>query len=90
MVLKPRRVGSSASGLELLGLGDVHTLIISAGVSRHPTVARTDPRRVAGGCRANLNGPFACAHAALPQMVVRRGGSIVTVGSVNGLAALGE
>src|SRR5262249_8968420 len=39
---------------------------------------------------ANLNGAFACVHAVLPQMVARRGGNIVTVGSVNGLAALGD
>ena len=39
---------------------------------------------------ANLNGAYACAHAVLPQMVERRSGIIVDVGSVNGLSALGD
>ena len=39
---------------------------------------------------ANLNGAYNCAHAVLPQMVKRRSGNIVNVGSVNGLHALGD
>lgn len=72
------------------GFGEVHVLINNAGVSRHPTVARTHPAGWQADVAANLNGAFACAHAVLPQMVERRSGNIVTVGSVNGLAALGD
>jgi NAD(P)-dependent dehydrogenase (short-subunit alcohol dehydrogenase family) len=39
---------------------------------------------------ANLHGAFTCAHAVLPQMIARRSGNIVNVGSVNGLSALGD
>ena len=39
---------------------------------------------------ANLSGAYACAHAVLPQMVARKSGNIVNVGSVNGLGALGD
>ena len=70
--------------------GDVHVLINNAGVSRHPTLAVTDPAGWEEDIDANLNGAFACAHAVLPQMVQRRGGAIVNVGSVNGIGALGD
>lgn len=72
------------------GFGDVHLLINNAGVSRHPTLAVTDPKGWDADVAANLNGAYACAHAVLPQMVARRSGNIVNVGSVNGLSALGD
>ena len=72
------------------GFGDVHLLINNAGVSRHPTLASTDPAGWEEDIAANLNGAYACAHAVLPQMVARRSGAIVNVGSVNGLSALGD
>ncbi len=72
------------------GFGDVHLLINNAGVSRHPTLAVTDPAGWEADVAANLNGAYACAHAVLPRMVARRSGSIVNVGSVNGLSALGD
>lgn len=70
--------------------GDVHLLINNAGVSRHPTLAATDPAGWNDDIASNLNGAYACAHAVLPQMVARRAGSIVNVASVNGLYALGD
>lgn len=70
--------------------GEVHFLINNAGVSRHPTLAATDPKGWEEDIATNLNGAYACAHAVLPQMVDRRAGSIVNVGSVNGLLALGD
>lgn len=72
------------------GFGDVHLLINNAGVSRHPTLASTDPPGWNEDIASNLNGAYACAHAVLPQMVARRAGSIVNVASVNGLYALGD
>ena len=70
--------------------GDVHILINNAGVSRYPTLAATNPAAWQADLAANLNGAWACAHAVLPQMVGRRAGNIVNVGSVNGLSALGD
>lgn len=70
--------------------GEVHILINNAGVSRHPTLASTDPAGWNQDIAVNLNGAYACAHAVLPQMVERRAGCIVSVGSVNGLSALGD
>src|SRR5690606_4689089 len=71
------------------GFGDVHVLINNAGGSRHPTLATTDPAGWREELDLNLNSAFACTHAVLPQMVERRAGAIVNVGSVNGLHALG-
>lgn len=70
--------------------GEVHILINNAGISRHPTLNQTDPAGWDEDMAANLGGAFACAHAVLPQMVERRAGNIVNVGSVNGLSALGD
>jgi NAD(P)-dependent dehydrogenase (short-subunit alcohol dehydrogenase family) len=70
--------------------GDVHVLINNAGISRHPTLEVTDPAGWHEDMEANLGGAFACAHAVLPQMVARRSGNIVNVGSVNGASALGD
>ncbi|MEP7239948.1 MAG: SDR family oxidoreductase [Devosia sp.] len=72
------------------GFGEVHILINNAGISRHPTMDQTDPAGWNEDMSANLGGAFACAHAVLPQMVKRRAGNIVNVGSVNGVSALGD
>ena len=72
------------------GFGEVHLLVNNAGVSRHPTIAVTEPRGWDADIAANLNGAYACAHAVLPQMVERRSGNIVNVSSVNALSALGD
>jgi NAD(P)-dependent dehydrogenase (short-subunit alcohol dehydrogenase family) len=77
-------------GRAFAGFGDVHVLINNAGISRFPTLAATDPEGWEADMDANLNGAFTCVHAVLPQMVARRSGNIVNVGSVNGLSALGD
>ena len=70
--------------------GEVHILVNNAGISRHATFAKTDPAGWDEDMAANVGGAYACAHAVLPQMVERRSGNIVNVGSVNGIAALGD
>jgi NAD(P)-dependent dehydrogenase (short-subunit alcohol dehydrogenase family) len=71
-------------------LGAIDILINNAGYSKHPTFARTDPKGWRDDVNGNLNGAYNCAHAVLPGMIDKRGGAIVNVGSVNGLAALGD
>ncbi|MBI4924254.1 MAG: SDR family oxidoreductase [Devosia nanyangense] len=84
-------IGSAASVAEAFaGFAEVHILINNAGGSKHPTLAGTDPASWQAEVNANLNGAYNCAHAVLPQMVARRGGAIVNVGSVNALLALGD
>jgi NAD(P)-dependent dehydrogenase (short-subunit alcohol dehydrogenase family) len=70
--------------------GPIDVLVNNAGVSNHPTLSQTDPEGWRDDVNANLNGAYNCAYAALPGMRAKRAGSIVNVGSVNGLAALGD
>jgi NAD(P)-dependent dehydrogenase (short-subunit alcohol dehydrogenase family) len=71
-------------------LGPVDILINNAGVSRNPSLERTTPAGFSDDVDANLNGAYYCTHAVVADMKVRRSGSIVNVGSVNGLAAFGD
>lgn len=71
-------------------LGTVNILINNAGFSDHPTLARTDPVGWQADMNGNLNGAYNCAHAVLPGMQKKRQGSIIAVGSINGISALGD
>lgn len=71
-------------------LGPVDVLINNAGFSAHPTFARTDPEGWDYDLRGNLSGAYYCAHAVIPGMKERGGGSIIAIGSVNGLMSLGD
>ena len=71
-------------------LGPIDILINNAGVSRHPSLERTSPEGFKDDVDVNLNGAYRCAHAVLPGMRARRAGVIVNIGSVSGLAALGD
>ncbi len=71
-------------------LGAVDILINNAGLSRNPSLDRTSPQGFHDDVDANLNGAFNCTHAVLPEMKARRWGSIVNVGSVNGLHSFGD
>ena len=76
---------------ELCGaLGPIDILVNNAGISRNPSLDRTTPSGFASDVDVNLNGAFNCTHAVLPDMKARGAGAIVNVGSVNGLAALGD
>jgi NAD(P)-dependent dehydrogenase (short-subunit alcohol dehydrogenase family) len=71
------------------GFGPIDILVNNAGFSEHPTFARTDPAGWAHDVNGNLNGAYYCAHAVLQEMK-KKGGSIIAIGSVNGLSALGD
>ena len=70
--------------------GTIDILVNNAGFSSHPTFARTTPESWQYEVNANLNGYYYCAHAVLEGMRAKGGGSIVAIGSVNGLGALGD
>ena len=72
------------------GLGPIDILVNNAGFSSHPTFARTDPESWDHEVNGNLNSAYYCAHAVLDGMKAKGGGSIVAIGSVNGLGALGD
>ena len=71
-------------------LGAVDVLVNNAGFSEHPTFARTDPAAWNHDVNGNLNGAYYCAHAVLPGMKEKNTGSIVAIGSVNGLSGFGD
>lgn len=71
-------------------LGPVDILVNNAGFSSHPTFARTTPGSWDHEVNGNLNSAYYCAHAVLEGMKAKGGGSIVAIGSVNGLGALGD
>lgn len=70
--------------------GDVDILINNAGFSEHPTLAKTTPESWDLDINGNLNGAYNCVYAVLPGMQKKKKGSIITIGSVNGLSALGD
>jgi len=71
-------------------LGDVDVLINNAGFSEHRSLATSTPQSWRDDVNGNLNGAFNCANAVLPGMMARGGGTIVNIGSVNGLTSLGD
>ena len=71
-------------------VGDIDVLINNAGFSAHPTIEKTNPEEWKFDINGNLNGAYNCVHAVLPGMKRKKKGAIVTVGSVNGLSALGD
>ncbi len=71
-------------------LGTVDILVNNAGFSEHPTFSRTDPAGWRHDVNGNLNGAYYCAHAVIPGMKEKGAGSIIAIGSVNGLSALGD
>ena len=71
--------------------GAADILVNNAGFIRGVGVLRRmTPAVWRGEVEANLNGVFNIVHCVAPRMAARRGGVIVTVGSVNALAAMGH
>ena len=71
-------------------LGPVDILVNNAGASDHPSFARTDPAGWRREIDDNLNGAYYCAHAVIPGMLAKHAGVIISIGSVNGVSALGD
>lgn len=88
-VSEPGEVASAFASLAD-ALGPVDVLVNNAGGSSHSTFARTDPAGWGQEIDGNLNSAYYCAHAVIPGMLARRAGVIISIGSVNGLSALGD
>jgi NAD(P)-dependent dehydrogenase (short-subunit alcohol dehydrogenase family) len=71
-------------------IGPVDVLVNNAGFSEHPTFPKTDPEAWAYDVNGNLNSAYNCAHAVIPGMQAKGGGSIIAIGSVNGLMGFGD
>jgi NAD(P)-dependent dehydrogenase (short-subunit alcohol dehydrogenase family) len=85
----PKEVSAAFATFEA-HLGPVDILINNAGATLSASLERTTPETFKDDVNVNLNGAYNCAYAVLPAMKARRAGSIVNIGSVNGLAALGD
>jgi len=85
----PEQVGRAFAALAKK-LGVVDVLVNNAGFSNHSTLDRTDPAGWRDDVNGNLNGAYNCAFAVLSGMRERLSGVIINIGSVNGLAALGD
>ena len=71
-------------------VGEVDILINNAGFSEHRSIAKTSPVDWSDTVNGNLNGAYNCVHAVLPGMKRKGKASIISIGSVNGLSALGD
>jgi NAD(P)-dependent dehydrogenase (short-subunit alcohol dehydrogenase family) len=71
-------------------LGVIDILVNNAGFSQHSIFARTNPASWQHEVNGNLNSAYYCAHAVLPGMQAKGGGSVIAISSVNGLSALGD
>jgi len=69
------------------GFGGIDLLICNAGISHHGEFARTRPEVIRRVMAVNFLGAMHCTHAALPQLLARRG-MIVAISSVAGFAPL--
>jgi len=69
------------------GFGGIDLLICNAGISHHGDFARTRPEVIRRVMAVNFWGAMHCTHAALPQLLARRG-MIVAISSVAGFAPL--
>jgi len=70
--------------------GPVDVLVANAGAAQGLTLAKTDAASWRRDVDLNLNGTYHTVEAVRASMIGRQQGSIVLIGSVNGLAALGH
>lgn len=71
-------------------LGPINVLINNAGFSGASNLETTDEDIWQNDVNGNLNGAFHCTRQVLQDMKSARQGAIVTIGSVNGTASLGD
>jgi NAD(P)-dependent dehydrogenase (short-subunit alcohol dehydrogenase family) len=84
-------VGDPAAVVQAFSQFDaIDILVNNAGFSEHPTFAKTDPEAWREDVNGNLNGAYNCAYAVIPGMKAKGGGSIIAIGSVNGVSGFGD
>jgi NAD(P)-dependent dehydrogenase (short-subunit alcohol dehydrogenase family) len=67
--------------------GGLDILVNNAAIEHEATVEETSLEEWNRVLAVNLTGPFLCARAAIPALRLRGGGSIVNIGSIEGLWA---
>lgn len=71
-------------------LGPIHVLINNAGYSGAGSMKETTEEIWTSDINSNLNGAYFCTRNVIDDMKSLDGGAIVNIGSVNGIAALGD
>jgi NAD(P)-dependent dehydrogenase (short-subunit alcohol dehydrogenase family) len=89
----PTDVADNAQVTRLIGqtvnaFGRVDTIVNCAGINWHTSFADTHPDDIARLLNVNLLGAMLVTRAALPGMLERRHGSVVSVGSLSGRVAM--
>jgi 2-keto-3-deoxy-L-fuconate dehydrogenase len=69
-------------------LGPIQILVNNAGIGAPGTVLTTEPAEFRHILEVNVVGMYLVARAVLPDMVARKGGAIVNVGSVAGMVGI--
>ena len=78
---------ASAIGQTVERFGGIDILVNNAGIMFERTVSEIQPEEWDLMLAVNLRAPLFLAQAALPQMRERGGGSIINIGSIEGLGA---
>ena len=68
--------------------GKLDALVNNAGIDPGGSIVDLDPDLWRKVLDVNLNGPFLCMKAAIPQMIKQGGGSIINIASLAGLRCL--
>ncbi len=76
-----------ALGAARVAFGGVDALVNNAGITHRSAFARTDPAVIRRVVEVNFFGALHCTHAALPDLVARRG-IVIAISSVAGFAPL--
>ena len=81
----------AAVGAAVAEAGPIDVVVANANIGGRPaTLATTSPESFRDDIAGNMEGQFNTVAVAIDGMKARRSGSIVVVGSVNGLATLGQ
>lgn len=88
-VTRPEQV-AAAVGAAAQTLDVIDVLVNNVGVATRGDLATTDPADWTFEIDGTLNGAYHVTRAVLPAMVARGRGAIVSIGSVNGMIALGN
>lgn len=86
-----RDLAALRAAVDAAGAGPIDIVVANANTGgRPPTLAKTSPESFRDDIANNMAGQFHTVSVAIDGMKARRQGSIVVVGSVNGLATLGQ
>lgn len=66
-------------------IGEINVLVCNAGISEYGLFSETNPEKWREVFAVNVDGMYNCVQCALPSMINRKSGSIITLSSVWGI-----